>query len=88
MTIKKIAQLSGKSISYINKVKSGKIKTPDEYVLQLLDENNDEFEKILSNPLLWEVCETAVMRGKTAEVRKFAILVQQINERLRLADDV
>lgn len=84
MKTSEIAKAAGVSKSYISKVRSGKIKAGDkiELISHLFDFEM-HLREIIRDSRFWEMCEVAIEKSKSVEVRKFATRCQHTSEMLR-----
>ena len=80
MNQKQISRLTGVTQSYVSQIKAGK-KKPDgnvsKKILQLIKLPDNYEAKILEDPIMLDICDCAIMRGKTIAVREYAALLKQ-----------
>jgi predicted transcriptional regulator len=80
MNQKQISRLTGVTQSYVSQIKAGK-KKPDgnvsKKILQLIKLPDNYQAQILEDPIMLDICDCAIMRGKTIAVREYAALLKQ-----------
>lgn len=81
MKPKDIATITKTSESYVYKVKSGDINKTDkaELITMLLDIDTHLID-IIADDRFYDLCETAIAKSRSIEVRKFAVRCQHISE--------
>lgn len=84
MKPKDIASITKTSESYIYKVRKGEINKTDkaELITMLLDIDTHLID-IISDARFYDLCETAIAKSRSIEVRKFAVRCQHISEIIR-----
>lgn len=81
---KEIAKITKVSESYVRKVSTGEIKDTDKAtVISMLLDIDTHLKEIFSDEKFWDMCETAIAKSRSVEVRKFAVRCQHISEIIR-----
>ena len=88
MKPKQISKTLKVSQSYIYKVKSGEILTDKAYAISLLLEIETHLKDIFADERFWDMCECAVARSRSIEVRKFAVRCQHISEIIKKENQI
>jgi hypothetical protein len=70
---REVGRIIGKSESYVNKALAGKIKTDElDRILMTLTFFEETLPEIFIDERFVEVCDVAILKGKTIRVRQFA----------------
>jgi len=89
MKTKEIAKITKVSESYVRKVKAGDIGGNDKAtVISMLLDIETHLRDIFADEKFWDMCETAIWRSRSVEVRKFAVRCQHICEIIRKEEKV
>ena len=88
MNDKEIANIKGKSISYINKIRNGHIDNDltDEVIALFNVDTLDIIKDIFLDEETYKVCDTCIERGRSKRTIKHAVKIQQIRELLLRAE--
>ncbi len=84
MKNKEIAKITGVSESYVSKVRAKLITAGDKVdIISALFDIELHIRDIIKDDRFWEICEVAIAKSRSIEVRKYAVRCQHLSEIIR-----